>query len=292
MIAKATGTCLTEVNDMVMFARQARFEKGQRHFLIAPALLLISLAGCQKNPAQAPMPEQPSMMAVTDVDFMADDGLTVTGRFYRATKPKALILLFHQANSSKDEYATIAPKLVEIGYSALAIDQRSGGAMFGKNMTASRLQTPVTYGDALHDLDAALGWGRTMHMPILIWGSSYSSALAFELAAKHPKDIAAVLAFSPGEYLGSGNPVAAAATKVLAPVYISVGGDPSELRKAKPVFDAVAASKKVLHIPKAGVHGSSTLITDRNPSGAAANWTAVEKFLDNIDLVSSAADTD
>ena len=36
---------------------------------------------------------------------------------------------------------------------------------------------------------------------ILVWGSSYSAALVFLLAAEHQDEIKAILAFSPGEYL-------------------------------------------------------------------------------------------
>jgi alpha-beta hydrolase superfamily lysophospholipase len=250
----------------------------RRHLALAATLAM--LASCQQAPtAQTPMPEQPSMMAVTSVNFMADDGLTVSGKYYRATKPKALILLFHQAGSSMDEYATIAPRLVEMGYSALAIDQRSGGTMFGKNLTAARVPVTVTYGDALHDLDAALDWSRSMNLPVIVWGSSYSAALVFELTAKHPMDISAVLAFSPGEYLGSGTPVALAASQVRVPVFVAVGSGPAELAEAKPIFDAIASSSKKLYLPKSGVHGSSTLIAQKNEAGAEANWAAVSKFL-------------
>jgi pimeloyl-ACP methyl ester carboxylesterase len=249
---------------------------------LLPALFAVSLVSCQAAPSKTPMPEQPSMMAITPVDFMAEDGLSVSGRFYRADTPKALILLFHQANSSKDEYATIAPKLVKMGYSALAIDQRSGGAMFGPNQTAARMQSPATYNDAIHDLDAAFSWSRSMNVPVIVWGSSYSSALVFELAARHPKAVAAVLAFSPGEYLGPNNPVAAAAAKVTAPVFITVADAGDELKAAKPIFDATAATNKKLYVPTAGIHGSSTLITDRNAAGEAANWAAVTAFLDPL----------
>lgn len=247
--------------------------------LFAPILLVLPLTACEKPPAKGPIPQQPSMMAITPVDFMADDGLTVSGRYYRADTPKALILLFHQANSSNQEYATIAPKLVEMGYSALAIDQRSGGNMFGPNKTAARMTAPVTYGDALHDLEAALSWGRNMHLPVVVWGSSYSAALVFQLAAKHPKDVSAVLAFSPGEYLGPGDPVAAAATKLKVPVYVTVASDPAELAEAKPIYDAIRSSGKKLYVPTAGLHGSSTLIEDRNAKGAATNWAQVSSFL-------------
>jgi dienelactone hydrolase len=248
---------------------------------LLPIISVLMLAACQQ-PATSPMPEQPAMMAVTSVNFMADDGLTVSGRYYRTDAPKALILLFHQANSSKDEYATIAPKLVEEGYSVLAVDQRSGGAMFGTNQTAARLKTPVTYGDALHDLDAALNWGRTMRLPIIAWGSSYSSALVFQLAAKHPTEVSAVLAFSPGEYLGPGDPVAAAAAKTTVPVFVAVSSDPAELSAARPIFSRVPSTSKTLYVPAHGVHGSSTLIADRNPKGAEANWAKVDAFLTSV----------
>ncbi len=251
-------------------------------FMIAA---LASLSACNQSatPAAKPMPEQPSMMAVTPIDFMADDGLTVSGRYYRANSPKALILLFHQANSSKDEYAEIAPKLVEAGYAALAIDQRSGGSMFGPNETAARMPQGADYAGALHDLQGALGWAAPMGVPVIVWGSSYSSSLVFELAAKNPGKVAALLSFSPGEYLGDGKPVEAAAAKVKIPVFITSAKDPQEEAAAKAIFDALPGDRKTLSVPKlAGVHGSSTLITARNPQGAADNWSSVMAFLKSV----------
>jgi dienelactone hydrolase len=253
-----------------------------RLILIVAAL---ALTGCDQAATSLPkpMPEQPSMMAVTAVDFMADDGLTVSGRYYRADKPKALILLFHQANSSKDEYAEIAPRLVEAGYAALAIDQRSGGAMFGKNETAARMPKGADYASAIHDLQGALNWAGSMSLPVIVWGSSYSSSLVFELVAKNPTKVAAVLSFSPGEYLGDGNPVAAAATKVRVPVFITSAKDAQEIAAAKAIFDAVPDARKTMAVPRiAGIHGSSTLIASRNKAGAAENWNAVMTFLKSV----------
>jgi dienelactone hydrolase len=251
---------------------------------------LFALAGCQQA-ATTPAPSgqaseqagQKAEMAVSDVSFLADDGLMVSGRYYRAARPKAIILLFHQADSSQAEYATIAPRLVKLGYSALAIDQRSGGSMFGPNLTAARLGRAADYNAALRDLEAALAWSRDAHLPTIVWGSSYSSALVFKLAAKHQTDIDALLAFSPGEYLGPGKPVATAAATVKVPTYISVSNSADELAGAKPIFDAIASSEKTLHVPPIGVHGSSSLITDRNPGGAEENWSAVNRFLAAFD---------
>ncbi len=254
-----------------------------RLLLSLVSLLVLSACGAAPTPAKTPMPEQPAMMAVTPVDFMADDGLTVSGRYYRADKPKALILLFHQANSSKDEYADIAPKLVEAGYAALAIDQRSGGNMFGKNETAARMPRGASYADAIHDLQGALGHAAPMGLPVIVWGSSYSSSLVFELAAKNPGKIAGLLSFSPDEYLGDGKPVAAAAARVTVPVFVTFAKNDQEMAAAKAIFDAVPDARKTFAVPRlAGVHGSSTLIAARNADGAADNWPAVLVFLKSV----------
>ena len=67
--------------------------------------------------------------------LQAHDGVSISALVYEATHPKGVILLFHQAGSSKAEYATIAPRLAAAGFTALAIDQRSGGSLYGPNET-------------------------------------------------------------------------------------------------------------------------------------------------------------
>src|SRR6516162_4757401 len=139
------------------------------------------------------------------ISFVASDRVQVFADYYSAgSKAKPLILLFHQAGSNRGEYATIAPMLVMLGFNALAIDQRSGGnAWMRTNETVRHLGKSTDYGEALLDLEAALGWAKSSGETgsILVWGSSYSAALVFLLAAEHRADIKALLAFSPGEYL-------------------------------------------------------------------------------------------
>ena len=154
-------------------------------------LLALSLA---VNVAAAPQ----------DLTLKAADGVTVYGKLYSAEQPKAIILLFHQAGSNSAEYAPIAPKLVEMGFSALAIDQRSGDNMFDTvNQTVKHLGHSAEYLDAEKDLEAAFAYAKAQNLPIVLWGSSYSSSLVFLVAAKHPGEVKALLSFSPGEYLGS-----------------------------------------------------------------------------------------
>jgi dienelactone hydrolase len=219
---------------------------------------------------------KPSQIVLT-----AADGVKVFAWHYPAADAsKPAILFFHQAGSNHAEYSLVAPRLNAIGYHCLAIDQRSGGKMWGtQNQTAKALGREADYLSALQDLEAALAWPKTQGLPAksVVWGSSYSASLVFLLAAKHPDAVAAVLAFSPGEYLGEPHLVESNARSLHMPVFIDSAKDEAEIAVARTI---ATASHAVQFIPNiAGVHGSSTLREDRNPKGAPENWQAVEAFL-------------
>ncbi|MBD5654567.1 MAG: alpha/beta hydrolase [Candidatus Eremiobacteraeota bacterium] len=197
-----------------------------------------------------------------------------------ATAP--VILLFHQADSSKSEYSPIAPRLVSLGYNVVAIDQRSGGDLYAPgNETVQHLGKSQPYLDALPDMDAALAYARRRFpgAPVAAWGSSYSAGLVFAFAAKHPHDVAAVLAFSPGEYFSDKHFVRNAAKHVRVPAFVDSASEAEEERNARAIYDALKSPLKVDFVPKAGVHGSSTLRDDRDAPGATENWDAVTAFL-------------
>jgi dienelactone hydrolase len=242
-------------------------------------LLPVFLAGAMTLEADTPQPRQ--------IALRTSDGVTVYAWHYAASeKNKPAILLFHQAGSNHAEYAPIAPRLAALGYHALALDQRSGGSMFGAaNRTAGEYGKDADYRAVLPDLEAALAWPSSQGLPArsIVWGSSYSAALVFLLAAKHPDTIAALLAFSPGEYLGDTHSVRDAAAKIHAPVFVDSALDNEEIDAARAIVKAVPGSSAVQFVPKrGGVHGSSTLRADRNPKGAEENWQAVEKFLGGV----------
>ena len=234
------------------------------------------LAGVVSAKAEVPNPQR--------IVLKASDGVDVYAWYY-AAKDKSLpaILLFHQAGSNHAEYSTIAPRLAASGYSSLALDQRSGGRMWGQpNQTASAVAADVEYRSVLPDLEAALEWPSRQGFPArpIVWGSSYSAALVFLLAAKHPSSVAAVLAFSPGEYLGDNHSVRDAAAKLQTPVFVTSALDPEEISAARAIARAVPGSSAVQFVPRlGGVHGSSTLRRDKNPKGAEENWQAVGQFL-------------
>lgn len=240
--------------------------------LLAVAILTV-IAFAQPLPAQQP------------VTLTASDGVKVFGAYYPAPDSSApIILLFHQAHSNHWEYAPIAPRLISAGFSCLAIDQRAGGEMWGHaNETVAHVGHSANYLDALPDLEAALAWARQQNpsRKIIVWGSSYSSSLVFVLAAKHPGEIAGLLSFSPGEYFSDKHMIRDAAAKLNIPVYVTSAKDYEEEEAARSILDFVPDTKdKVQFLPHiSGVHGSSTLRDDRNPQGAAENWSAVLAFL-------------
>ena len=229
----------------------------------------------------------PPVYGQKQVTLTASDGVKVYADFYPATSnSQPYIVLFHQAGSNRAEYAPIAPRLVKLGFNCLAIDQRSGGDLWGQqNETVARVGHNGKYPDALKDLEAALAWARSSgnRGKVLVWGSSYSAALVFLLAAEHQQEVAGVLAFSPGEYLDAPDAVRDAAAEISVPIFVTSAKDRQEIAAAKSILAVAPAQQKTQFVPHiAGVHGSSTLREDRNRGGESENWQAVEEFLDNF----------
>jgi dienelactone hydrolase len=228
-------------------------------------------------PATASRPVDPAL-----VSFRAPDGTELSADLYPAPEETGapIILLFHQAGSNAAEYAAIAPHLVELGWNALAVDTRSGGRMWNRNnRTVMRLGRSTDFLSAYPDLEAALAWAKSRGYapPLVVWGSSYTSALVLRLAAEHD-DVGAVMSFSPGEYLGPDEPVRAAAAKVKVPIFVTTATG-HEVDVARWILDGSPSTLKVQYVPTVGVHGSSTLRKDRNPGGSDENWEAVAAFL-------------
>ena len=83
------------------------------------------------------------------VRFEASDGLKVTAEA-GGSGSGPVVVLFHMAGSSRGEYTDIAPRLHELGYRTLAVDQRSGRSSNGiKNETAAQLSSDPGYSACL-----------------------------------------------------------------------------------------------------------------------------------------------
>lgn len=222
--------------------------------------------------------------ALETVSLKAADGLTITADVYRSERgaDAPWIVLAHMASASRGEYRDIAPRLVKLGFNAIALDQRSGSNFAGvANETeprAARAGLDTSFRGAKPDLLAGIAWARTQSKSgkVILWGSSYSAALTLVIAGENPEGLIGAIAMSPGEYL-RGISVKAAAARIKVPVLIASAA--SERDDWQALLDAVPGRDKTGFTPRSGGrHGSSNLIASLN-SSSEAYWQAVEPFL-------------
>ena len=227
-----------------------------------------------------------SICAQKTVTLTAKDGLEVTADTYIKHPTDApFILLFHQAGWSRGEYLEIAPKLNELGYNCMAVDQRSGGKVNDVvNETAKKAKEKgksTKFLDAFQDIEAALDYVRKSFSieKIIIWGSSYSSSLVLKYAGDNPNDVVAVLAFSPGEYFKTKDLIKNSAKNISCPSFItSAKGEKDRWRE---IHKAIPTKTKTFYLPSAaGNHGSRALW--EKFSDSEGYWKAVKKFLDGV----------
>ncbi len=222
--------------------------------------------------------------------FDAEDGVQIAAELYMPhPKTAPFIVLFHQANWSRGEYIEIAPRLNKLGFNCMSVDLRSGGAVNEvKNITrqnALKAMKETEYVHSLPDMKAAILFAKKNYATdkVIIWGSSYSSALALKLAGDMPGLVKAVLAFSPGEYFVSqGKPrdyVTSSAIKITQPVFVT--SSRNEKNTWWGIYVAISSDSKQFFLPEtAGNHGSRALWTKFSDS--KYYWQAVESFLKSI----------
>ena len=214
------------------------------------------------------------------VTFYAKDSVLVTADTYFINEIPPTILLCHQAGFSRGEYIETAKKLNKLGFSCMAIDQRSGKAVNGViNQTAinadSKLMN-VGYAGAKQDLEAAIDYLYELNgnQPIILVGSSYSASLALWLGSENNK-IKAVAAFSPGEYLKNMS-LADTIKRIKIPTFIT-----SSQREIRPVEKLIrfVKPKYITHFKPdvEGIHGSRAIWN--STKGHETYWKAFKKFL-------------
>lgn len=222
------------------------------------------------------------------VTFPSQDGLLITANIYTPYEDSdaPVIVLFHQAGSSRGEYTEIAPWLNTLGYNCMAIDQRSGKDAGGvKNETAQRAaqeNRPAGYISALPDIKAALVHARKHYgkNAVIAWGSSYSAALVLQVAGEYPGLVDGILAFSPGEYFQragkSATWIQTSARDIDIPVFIT--SSRGEADQWADIFAAIETDNKVAFVPATdGRHGSRALWAEYPDSGDYR--VAVKAFL-------------
>lgn len=230
-----------------------------------------------------------NVFATVDQTFTikSSDGLLITADRYtpHSSNTTPLIMLFHQAGSSRGEYTDIAPRLNQLGFNCIAVDLRSGDSSRGidneTDSRANKANLATGYADALPDVIAALQYAKeTNKGKVIAWGSSYSAALVLKVAGDHPELVDGVLAFSPGEYfahLGKSKTwIQDSAKDIKVPVFIT--SSKNEADAWHTLFKVIPSTSKSFFIPTtAGQHGSKALWKKYDDS--EDYWQAVNKFL-------------
>ena len=227
------------------------------------------------------------------INFKSTDNLLITADSYYShpTSTTPIIVLFHQAGSSRGEYNEIAPRLNQLGFNCIAVDLRSGEYSRGKDnetaIRASNAGLSTNYADALPDIIAALLYTRKQynHNKVIAWGSSYSASLVLKVAGDYPQLIDGVLAFSPGEYfshLGKSKTwIRDSAKNIKVPTFITSSKD--EVDSWNVIYEAIPSKTKTSFIPAtAGRHGSRALWNKYDDS--EDYWQAVSDFLNSANL--------
>jgi dienelactone hydrolase len=224
------------------------------------------------------------------IKLPSEDGVEIVADLYKPNSDSAtFIILFHQAGWSRGEYMEIAPKLNSLGYNCLAIDQRSGNKVNGiENVTvknARKAMKDTKYVDAFQDIEATVSYVKKYLAKgkVIIWGSSYSSALVLKYAGDNPNNIQGVLAFSPGEYFKSmgkpGDYIQSSATKIKCPSFITSAK--SEKGSWWKIYESISTDVKSYYLPEtSGNHGSRALW--QKFSDNEGYWDAVKSFLSKI----------
>lgn len=214
--------------------------------------------------------------------FPTPDGVLVHGKFYFTdAKETKMMLLCHQARYSKGEYKETAPKFNKLGFTCLAIDQRSGDQVNDDvNQTvinAKKLNYRTDYEDAEIDIRSAVQFLYSKYeKKITLVGSSYSSALILKVATLEPDKVEGVVSFSPGEYFSDTTIVRESIKKLKIPVWITCSKE--EIAETEKLFIGMDMKNITFFKPKKeGKHGSKAL-WDNNPNNKEY-WESLKEFL-------------
>lgn len=223
-----------------------------------------------------------SFKAQVDQIIPAPDNVLVHCKLYESKEanPK-IMLLCHQARFSKGEYIETAPKFNKLGYTCLAIDQRSGeGVNKDINQTAlmaKQLGLGTDFEDAETDIRTAIYFLYSKYnQKITLLGSSYSSALIIKIAATEKDKVEAIISFSPGEYFKDTTIINTNLKKLDIPIWITCAKN--EILQTETLFKGVENKRLLFFKPeKEGKHGSKALW--ENYKDNKEYWESLKQFL-------------
>ena len=228
--------------------------------------------------------------AAETITTKAADGVTIYGETYYGDLPETapLISLFHQAGANgRGEYGPLIDWMNDLGFRAIAWDQRSGGGRFGeKNRTAKEAAGKKGFCDAYPDIEAGIAYAQDAAgaAPLIIWGSSYSASLVWRAALDHGDKVDGVAAFSTAtggqlNRCGAKNALPELVKRDQHPAFLAVWPEREEgqVSGLNVFFEQLAAPVLII---EGGVHGSSTLIDERTGKDMTKARAGVAQWLE------------
>ncbi len=239
-----------------------------------------------KGKKETPKPDKQTGTG-NEVSFKSKDDVTLFADIYNSKKGKSapLIMLFHQGGGdARGEYMPLIPRLQKEDYNIIAVDLRTGGNRFeSENRTVVNLKgKEYGYCEAYPDLEATLDFAKSEGFTgrRVAWGSSFSAALVFQLAAKRGEDLAGILAFSPA----SGGPMTECkpdlfAADVKIPTLALRPRSEMQSEASQKQFETFKKHQIQTYISENGVHGSSMLNSASVEGSVEEHWQVVLDFI-------------
>ena len=237
--------------------------------LLLPAVVLLAalaLAACgggSGGPAAGPT-ATPAGSAAERVTYQAEDGLRIVADFYASPEggPAPVVLLLHQFNGSRAQWADLIPDILRWGYAVLAPDLRG----FGESTVIVRDGSEERYeltnlDDMVLDVAAAIDYLKTRAEvdaeAIGVVGASVGGNLAYVASGAFP-EVRAAVSMSPnsqpqgGVLLGGNVPD-------FSPRAVRFMSDQAEAADAEALAENVAEPVDVRIYTGATAHGVQLL---------------------------------
>jgi hypothetical protein len=225
-----------------------------------------------------------SVIRKETVTFHSGDGLLVTADEYITARNNPYIVLFHEQESSRGEFQTIARKLCKMDYNCLAVDIRNGGSdNFISNETVKRCRQakcPIGAGDVEKDMVAAIeyAYGRS-NQPVILFGSSANGSLSLKVATENDH-VRAVVAMSPGEYFLPEINIQDTIASLKKPVFVT--SSLSELPYVSQLVSGMDSDFVTIFEPKLGEGGRGTVSLSTDNENHSEYWLALLLFFKEL----------
>lgn len=237
-----------------------------------------------------------SASPTSEASVRAADGTAVYVYEYPPTAaPRdAPLLMFHMAGGdARGELDEIARRLAGRGHRVFAADLRGGGSHFRERDPASANyinQTSQAFAEtpplcsAYADAEAALNHVRqTTGRRAIVTGSSYSAALAVQLAARRPEAVQGFVAFSPA----SGEPMMGCEpepwlAELQVPGWAVRPREEAEIDWVRAQRETWSRQGVQTGVYALGSHGTSILVPRRARGDSEPVWGDFERFLDSL----------